>query len=575
MIHAIKPATYTVRYSRRMAGKPLLYISSASASLGDALFGYSQGITAAFQVQPSFIHRMYGKSVTLEQIQTGTTGISPLLPGITIACLGITALFAALGSAYVTDYLGRRISIRIGAFIYLIASCIQMFAPNLTTLIVGRCIQGLGAGMLSTAVPVYQCEIAPANTRGTLISIEAFCMNAGYAVSAWSGYAFFMDARHSETAWRGPYGVQALVSLVLAIWTFFLPETPRWLIQNGFKAEGLWTLADLHAAGDVTDEGVNRTYNAIADTVAFEQQAGAAPWSDLFKKYTRRTVIGWTARMFAQLNGITAILHFLPENLARAGFDVPHALLCSGACSILYGLGTLPAILCIDKLGRRRFLLVGSVALAASLTPIGVIELFRERQPQRISGMGSANGVFIGMALYLFFFGATWGPVPWLLSAELFPLRMRAKGMGLTTASDWLFESAVGLWTPSLFEVLHGAYYFLLVGSCLISGLVVWLVYVETGHQSLEEIGGMFGDQVPPPRKLEQEDPVLALQRRRGRGRSTLSMNSEVTAVTSLLARSQVTLHPTPDAQAATSQITLLSTTGNLTAKTAAAKDVA
>ncbi|KAJ7736582.1 general substrate transporter [Mycena maculata] len=551
MAQAIRPTTYTVRYSRRMAGKPLLYISSALASLGDALLGYSQGITAAFQVQPSFIHRIYGTKVTTKQIEDGTAGIPPLLPAILIACLSITALFATLGSAYVSDILGRRISIRIGAVLYLIAckhpplppAAVMMIAPNFITLIVGRSIQGLGAGILSTTVPIYQVEIAPAGARGMFAGIEALCMNAGYAVSAWAAYAFFIDA-DAEHAWRGPFGVQAAASLVLLVWTFFLCESPRWLIQNGFKTEGLWTLADLHAAGDVTDEGVNQTYYAIVDTLELEREGrGTGAWRDL-RNYPRRTTIGLTARSFAQLNGISAILHFLPEALAKAGFDVPRALFFAGCCSLFYSLGTLPAILFIDRLGRRRFLIAGSIALACALVLVGLLQLYVARWPHMLAYVGGARGIFIGMGLYLFFFGATWGPVPWLLSAELFPLRMRARGMALTTASDWLFECVVGLATPPLVRVLNGGYYLILAGACVFSGLYVWLVYVETCGTPLEAIGGMFGDAQAPPRKLEQEDAVLQMRRRRVRGRSTVSMTSQLTAVHSAAGMSQATLHP-------------------------------
>ncbi|KAJ6478071.1 general substrate transporter [Mycena vitilis] len=491
-----------------MAGKPLLYISSASASLGDALLGYSQGLTAAFQIQPSFIHKIFGKAVTIKQIRHDHTGIHFLQPAILIACLSITAFFTALGSAYMPDCLGRRTSIRIGAVLYLVASAIQMSAPNFTTLIVGRSIQGIGAGILSTTGPVYQVEIAPDGARGMLTGIEAFCMNAGYAAAAWVGYGFFIDA-HASHAWRGPFAVQAAVSLVLFVWTFFLPESPRWLIQNGFRTEGLQTLADLHARGDVTDEGVNHTYHAILDTLALEERpsdrAGhVAPWRAL-RHYPRRTLIGLTSRMFAQLNGISALLHFLPEHLLQAGLPLPRALFFAGCCSLLYSLGPLPAILFIDRLGRRRFLIVGSIALACALVLIGCLQLGVARSwPMPM--LGGARGVVVGMSVYLFVFGATWGPVPWLLSAELFPLRMRARGMALTTASDWLFELLVGLATPPLLERLHSAYYFLLAAACVVSGLVVWVGYVETGGQPLEAIAGMFGDAVPPPRRSGQED---------------------------------------------------------------------
>ncbi|KAJ6487861.1 general substrate transporter [Mycena sanguinolenta] len=573
MIQSMRPTVYTVRYSRRWAGNPLLYISGAMASLGDALFGYSQGVTAAFQVQPNFIHRMYGKQVTAAEVMMRETEVLPLLPAVMVACLNITALFAALGSAYLADHLGRRVSIRIGAAIYVVASIIQMFAPNLTALIVGRMIQGFGTGILSTTVPIFQIEIAPQNARGMFISLESFWMNLGYCTSSWIGYSFFFDSRN-EDSWRGPYGVQALISLLLFVWTFYLPETPRWLIQNDFKAEGLWTLADLHAGGDVTDARVNRTYYEIVDTVELEERNGTtAPWGTLFKEYTRRTIIGWVGQMFAQLNGINALLHFLPETLTHAGFTVPQALFYSSICSLFYLAGTLPAIFYVDKIGRRPFLLVGSVALAVSLTVVGALKLYIERWPNQISAMGGAHGVVVGMSVYFFFFASTWGPIPWLLSAEIFPLKVRAKGMALSTMSDWIFEFIVAFATPPLFEIMRGGYYFVLVGFCVISGVLVWLVFVETSCETLEEIGGMFGDEQAPPRMLsDEEDPVHNVCRRRARGHSTVSMSSQLTAVMNGVgAASQVALPATGRNQtgllrpqhgsAAASEVTLAPTT--------------
>ncbi|KAK7024826.1 general substrate transporter [Favolaschia claudopus] len=569
----IKPPTYLSRYPRSLAGIPLLYISSASASLGDALLGYSQGITAVFQVQRSFIRRIYGMNVSTKQIIQETTGVDALWPALLIASLSITAFFSSLASAYTSNALGRRKTIRIGASLYFFASTIQLSAPNLITLLVGRAIQGLGAGLLSTTVPIYQVEIAPANARGILVGIEAFCMNAGYAVSAWVGYAFFMDSR-AEHAWRGPFAVQAVVSLVLFVWTFFLPESPRWLIQNGYKSEGLCVLADLHAKGDVTDAGVTNMYHGIVHTLEAEEEkagdvAGAvAPWSALFRDYRRRTVIGVTSRMFAQLNGINAILHFLPEHLAQTGSSIPRALFYSACCSLLYPAGTVPGMLCIDKLGRRRSLIVGSVALACSLVVVGNVQRYVDSWPKALAFLGGDRGVLLGICTYLFFFGATWGPIPWLLSAELFPLRMRGKGMSAATASDWLFECIVGVATPSLLSMLGGGYYFILVGACILSGFVVWLLYLETGGLPLESIAGVFGDALPPETKLEFDrnesavEAVGRVQRWSGcgyghlRARSVVSTTS--TQVEGMSSRSSLVSVAPRNFTAGSSQVTLV-----------------
>ncbi|KAH9045617.1 general substrate transporter [Lactarius pseudohatsudake] len=506
-LSSFKPTSYVSRYPRWMIGRPLLIATSALASLGDAMFGYSQGTIAANQVQPSFIKRMFGKDVTMEQIQTSETGVDPFIVAITVSCLNITALFSALFSAYVCDVLGRRMSVRIGAVIYFVSAFIQIFAPNLAGLIIGRSIQGIAVGMLSMTVPILQCEIAPGHARGLFVSIEYLCLNAGFALSAWVGYGFFF-AVPSEISWRGPYIVQTLLAAVLFACTIFLPETPRWLIKNGFEMEGLATLADLHGTGDMSDPAIQASYAEIAATLEREKLLGEASWSQLFKQYTRRTIIGITCQLFAQFNGINAILYFLPENLGRAGFTIPRALLYSGACALVYCAGTIPTMFLIDKWGRRLFLLLGSGSLAVALAVIGGLQYHSNTLPFGDARVPTADGIFAAVCVYLFIFGATWGPTPWLLGAEIFPLRARAKGMALSTISNWACNFIIAFITPPLFDAISGGYYFVLVGFCIVSGVVVFFVYPETAHATLEQLSQVFGDtSVLDPEKVETMVP--------------------------------------------------------------------
>ncbi|KAH9968278.1 general substrate transporter [Russula dissimulans] len=489
-LSALKRTTYVPRYPRWMVGRPLLLATSALASLGDAMFGYSQGIIAANLIQPSFIKRMFGKDVTMEQIQTSTTGVDPFIVAITVSCLNITALLSALGSAYVCDVLGRRMSVRIGAVVYFISAFIQIFAPNLATLIVGRSIQGIAVGMLSMTVPILQCEIAPGHARGLFVSIEYICLNGGYAVSAWVGYGFFFTVPN-EISWRGPYIVQAVLAAVLFTWTIFLPETPRWLIKNGFQMEGLATLADLHGSGDVSDPAIQASYSEMAATLEQEDVLGYASWGQVFKQYTRRAIIGITCQLFAQFNGINAILYFLPMDLGRAGFTIPRALLYSGVCAVVYCAGTIPTMFLIDKWGRRAFLLAGSCFLAISLAAIGGLQFHSSSLPFGETRVPTADGIFAAVCVYLFVYGATWGPTPWLLGAEIFPLRARAKGMALSTVSNWTSNFIIAFITPPLFDALSGGYYFVLLGFCVVSGIVVYFVYPETAHVTLEQLSSL------------------------------------------------------------------------------------
>jgi len=267
--------------------------------------------------------------------------------------------------------------------------------PNLTALLIGRCIQGLGVGILSVTVPIYQCEIAPGHGRGLFVSIEYLCLNAGYALSTWVGYAFFFYIPY-EISWRGPYIIQACLALILVTWTFFLPETPRWLIKNGFQREGMLTLADLHAKGDIYDPLVTESYAGIQAAIVLEAHIGDATWGQLFTQYTRRAVVGITCQLFAQFNGINAILYFLPENLTRAGFNVSRSLLYAGACSLVYCAGTIPTMFFVDTWGRRKLLLTGSAGLVCALVLIGGLQYHADPLPQGPARIPTADGIFAG-----------------------------------------------------------------------------------------------------------------------------------------------------------------------------------
>ncbi|KAF6759508.1 general substrate transporter [Ephemerocybe angulata] len=448
MFAKLQSRTFKRRYPKWMVGKPLLYASSALASLGDAMFGYSQGVIAAAQVQPSFIHRMYGPDLTLAQIQSGHTGVNPFLQAIVVSCLSITAFIASFFSAHICDILGRRLAIRAGALIYFLAALIQIGMPNLAALFVGRCIQGVGLGILSMTVPILQCEIAPGHSRGLFVSIEYFFLNSG------------------EISWRGPYIVQACLAAVLFVWTFYMPETPRWLVQHGYKDEGLQVLADLHGNGDISDPMIIKEFVDMETAISIENKLGQG--------------------LFAQTNGVNAILYFLPENLARAGFSISEALLYSGACAMIYCAGTIPTMFWIDSVGRRKFLFTMRTAC----------RMGKGRLP-------TADGLFAAVCIYIFVYGASWGPVPWLLSAEIFPVRARAKGMAVAAATNWFFNFILAFIAPPLFAAIHGAFYFILLASCLASAGFVYVACPETAGKTLEELGEVFGDQEAVDEKVD------------------------------------------------------------------------
>ncbi|OJJ57199.1 hypothetical protein ASPSYDRAFT_155863 [Aspergillus sydowii CBS 593.65] len=479
----LKPKTVSARYPFK--GNPLLYATCAFGSLGDGLFGYNSGIMSGLLVNEAFVARFFKDYGGADGT---TTGVNSSITGISVACLQASAAVGALIAGRLGDIIGRKKCVRLGGFIYFFSAFIQMFAPGFGTFVAGRTIQGLGVGFLSMTVPIIQTEIAAPHRRGLMVGIEYTTSIAGYMLSCWVDYGFNF-LLPSEMSWRGPFIVQIGLSFILLAMSFFLPETPRWLAKNGFMEESLQTVADLHSNGDTNAQHVQHVFLEIQEAVIYETNLGKSSWTEMFTRYRKRTIVGITVQMFAQLNGINIVSFYLPSTLASAGFDNRTSLLYTAANAIPYTAATVVTWWLADKWGRKPLLILGGLGMAILL---GVVCAFTQAN---LSIQTKADGQYAFVMLYNIVYGFTWGPMPWLLPAEIFPLRGRSKGMALATTSNWVFNFIIGMVSPDAFAGIHGYFYVIIAGFCLFSAGLVYFYYVETANHSLEEIAALFGDQ--------------------------------------------------------------------------------
>ncbi|KAK4504581.1 hypothetical protein PRZ48_005497 [Zasmidium cellare] len=481
----LKPSKITHRYP--IKGKWLLYTTCAFGSLGDALFGYNSGIMSGLLVNPVFVRKFfsdYGGA-------NGTTaGIDPTIAGIAVACLQASAAVGALIAGRLGDIIGRKKCVRLGGFIYFFSAFMQIFAPNFATFVAGRTIQGLGVGFLSMTVPIIQTEIAKAHRRGLMVGIEYTFLIAGYMLSCWVDYGFnFLLDSQPAMSWQGPFIVQIALSFILLAMSFFLPETPRWLAKAGFLKESLQVVADLHTPdGDTEAEHVQATFLEIQEAVRYEESLGSSSWTEMFTRYRKRTIVGVTVQMFAQLNGINIISFYLPSTLSAAGFSERRSLLYTAANALPYTAATVATWWLADRWGRKPLLILGGVVMAVMLA---IVCVFNEAD---LDITTKANGQYAFVMLYNIVYGFTWGPMPWLLPAEIFPLRGRAKRMALATTSNWIFNFIIGMVSPDAFAGIHGYFYLIIGGFCLFSAGLAYFYYVETAEHTLEEIATAFGD---------------------------------------------------------------------------------
>ncbi|KAF8965884.1 hypothetical protein BDZ97DRAFT_1658260 [Flammula alnicola] len=457
---------------RKLVGHRLLYAISVFASLGVFLFGYDQGVMSGVITGPHFIKFFDGPNA----IEVGTM----------VAILEIGAFIMSVAAGRVGDAIGRKGTLFSGAVVFTIGGVFQTFAVGFRTMVLGRFISGLGVGLLSTIVPIYQSEISPPNHRGALACAEFTGNIVGYSFSVWTD--FFCSFLDSNMSWRLPLFIQCVIGAILAAGSLLMPESPRWLIDRGREEEGLVVLADLHG-GDLNGTVAKAEFNEIKDTVVMQRASGDdRSYKTMWKKYQRRVLLAMSSQAFAQLNGINVISYYAPRVFEEAGWLGRQAILMTGVNSIIYILSTLPPWYLVDRWGRRPILLSGAVVMALALGATGYF--------MYLNTSWTPDAVVVSVVVFNAAFGYSWGPLPWLYPPEIMPLTFRAKGVSLSTATNWVFNWIVGQTTPYLQEVITWRLYFMHAFFCVCSFILGEFValYPETKGIPLEEMDAVFGE---------------------------------------------------------------------------------
>jgi SP family arabinose:H+ symporter-like MFS transporter len=369
---------------------------------------------------------------------------------------------------------GGRETLRLLAVFYVLSALGCAFAWNWYVLLVARFIGGLGIGGSSVLGPVYIAELAPAKLRGRLVGLFQINIVIGILLAYFSNYCIArMGLGAAE--WRWQFGVAALPAVLFLVMLFGIPPSSRWLVTQNRVEEARSVLQLMGADNPETE------LREIVESIHLERLQTSEP---LFAwKYRLPIFLAISIGMFNQLSGINAILYYLNDIFAAAGFSKMSGDLQAVAVGSMNLVATLLAMTVIDKLGRKTLLLIGSVGTAGCLAGVSGV-FFTESHQSYLLWL---------LVAYIAFFAISQGAVIWVYISEVFPNRVRAKGQALGSSSHWIMNAIIAYTFPQLAKS-SGAYPFVLFSAMmLVQFFVVLFFYPETKGVTLEQMQHRLG----------------------------------------------------------------------------------
>lgn len=402
--------------------------------------------------------------------------LTPATLGLTVSIALWGTVLGATCAGFVGQNLGGRETLRLLAVLYVVSALGSAFSWSWSALLVARFLGGLAIGGSSVLGPVYIAELSPAPLRGRLVGLFQINIVVGILLAYFSNYCI-AELGLGNQEWRWQLGISGAPALLFLFLLFVIPRSPRWLVIKGRVDEARQVLEMIGSPNPDLE------LQEIIVSVGLEKSQRSEPV--FVYKYRYPLFLAVSIAMFNQMSGINAILYYLNDIFAAAGFNGLSSNLQAVAVGLMNLLATILAMTLIDKLGRKTLLLVGSIGTAGCLFGVSAIFLTNRHQ-----------GLLLWLLLtYIAFFAISQGAVIWVYLSEVFPTAVRAKGQGVGSSTLWIMNALISgvfpLWANS-----SRGYTFLFFSSMMaLQFLVVLYLYPETKQISLEQLPQRLGIQ--------------------------------------------------------------------------------
>lgn len=429
--------------------KKLIFFIGA---LGGLLYGYDMGVIS-------------GALLYLKN----DIPLTPSMQGLVVASMLFGAIFGSGFSGPLSEKLGRRRLVFIISIIFIVGTLVLALAPTVEIVVLGRFIIGLAVGGSTAIVPVYLSELAPTDARGSLSSLNQLMITIGILSSFLVNYAL-----SPFDAWRWMLGLAVVPSLILMIGVIFMPESPRWLLEKRGEKAARDVMKLTYPDHEIDIEIANmKKISSISEST----------WDVLKSPWLRTTIIiGSVFALLQQLIGINAIIHYAPTIFHKAGLGDSASILSTVGIGVVNVLVTIVAILIIDKIDRKKLLMMGNLGMVFSLLAMSLLIWL-------LGVDASVWIIIICLALFIVFFGLSWGPVLWVMLPELFPMRARGAATGIAALVLSIGSLLVAYLFPIISSVLNVQQVFLIFAVIgIIAFFFVMKFLPETRGRSLEQI---------------------------------------------------------------------------------------
>ncbi|KAK6126936.1 hypothetical protein DH2020_039323 [Rehmannia glutinosa] len=460
---------------------PYVIITCIVAAIGGSLFGYDVGISGGVTSMDEFLRKFFytvylnkNRAKENNYCKYNNQGLAAFT-----SSLYLSGLVASIVASAVTKKHGRRWSIICGGISFLIGAVLNASAVNLSMLLLGRIMLGVGIGFGNQAVPLYLSEMAPTNLRGGLNMLFQLATTLGIFTA--NMINFGTDKIH-PWGWRLSLGLAAAPAFLMTIGGTFLPETPNSLIERGSIQKGRKVLEKIRGTKNVDAE-----FEDIVDASTLAN-AVKHPFREILKRRNRpQLVMAIFMPMFQILTGINAILFYAPVLFGSMGFKGNASLYSSALTGAVLALSTLVSMGVVDRWGRRVLLISGGIQMILCQITAATILGLKFGNDKELS-KGFSITVVTTICLFVAAFGWSWGPLGWTVPSEIFPLQTRSAAQSITVAVNLLFTFIIAQSFLSLLCALKFGFFLFFSGWIVIMTIFVYVFLPETKGVPLEEM---------------------------------------------------------------------------------------